>query len=127
MGMPRGLKARYSMMEESAYPDSIPEDAISPMTPKKRGYKFNLTGRSIKGAGAAGRSNSPCSHSGYDPDMPRGMSSQLNFDMVADDKTIQKINRSFQKLRDLRTKEKPVVQYSSSKFCFKPKLLQSFV
>ena len=113
------------MMEEnSAYPDSIPENPTSSMTPRRnRGYKFNLTGRSIKGAGAGGRSNSPCSHSGYDPDMLRGMSSQLNFEMVASEKTIKKINRSFQKLRDLRLGEKPIVQYSSSKFCFKPKRL----
>ena len=46
-------------------------------------YKFNMTGRSIWGGGGLGRSNSPASHSGFDPDMPRGLSSQLNFDMVA--------------------------------------------
>jgi hypothetical protein len=43
------------------------------------GYKFNMTGRSIKGGGGGGRSNSPSSHSGMDPDLPRGVSSQLNF------------------------------------------------
>ena len=52
----------------------------------KVAYKFNMTGRSIKGGGAQGRSNSPHSHSGFDPDMPRGLSSQLNFEMVASER-----------------------------------------
>jgi len=52
-------------------------------TSSRIGYKFNMTGRSIRGAGAGGRSNSPCSHSGYDLDLPRGKSSQMDFDMVA--------------------------------------------
>ena len=49
----------------------------------RTGYKYNLSGRSIKGAGAMGRSDSPASHSGMDPDLPRGKSSQLDFEMVA--------------------------------------------
>ena len=38
--------------------------------------KPNDTGRSVRSGGAfAGRSTSPCSQSGMDPDMPRGQSS----------------------------------------------------
>lgn len=38
-------------------------------------YMYNLSGRSIKGAGARGRSDSPASHSGMDPNLIRGKSS----------------------------------------------------
>ena len=47
--------------------------------------KGNDTGRSVKACGALGRSTSPCSHSGMDPNLPRGKSSQLNFEMIAND------------------------------------------
>ena len=51
--------------------------------------KENLTGRSVRGGGAHnGKSTSPCSQSGMDPDLPRGKSSTLNFDMLAQEKQI---------------------------------------
>jgi len=51
----------------------------------RTGYKYNLSGRSVKGCGAFGRSNSPASHSGMDPNLPRGKSSQLDFEMCANE------------------------------------------
>ena len=57
--------------------------------------KHNLTGRSVRGCGANGRSNSPCSHSGMDPSLPRGKSSQLNFEMIANESQIKSISRHF--------------------------------
>ena len=48
----------------------------------------NTTGRSINGGGSQGKSTSPCSQSGMDPNLPRGQSSQLNFDMMASNKQI---------------------------------------
>ena len=58
--------------------------------------KANLTGRSVKGAGCYLKtSTSPCSHSGFDPEMVRGRSSQLNFAMAANEKQIQSISKSF--------------------------------
>lgn len=62
----------------------------------------NLTGRSIKGAGGLGKSTQPCSQSGMDPNLLRGKSSQLNFEMHATEKQIESISRSFKKLRDIR-------------------------
>ena len=69
--------------------------------------KKNYTGRSVKGGGGLGNSNSPCSQSGMDPDMIRGRSSQMNFAMHANEKQIQSISRSFQKLRDIRFRRSP--------------------
>lgn len=57
--------------------------------------KPNRTGRSIKGGGARGKSNSPCSQSGLNPDLARGSSSQLNFEMTATREQIENISRSF--------------------------------
>jgi len=37
-----------------------------------------------------------------DPDLPRGKSSQLNFDMIASEQQIKSISKQFQKLRDIR-------------------------
>lgn len=68
----------------------------------RTGYMYNLSGRSVKGAGALGRSDSPASHSGMDPNLPRGKSSQLDFEMIATDEQIQNIGRSLKKLRDIR-------------------------
>jgi hypothetical protein len=51
----------------------------------RAGYKWNLSGRSVKACGAFGRSDSPASHSGMDPDLPRGQSSQLDFDICANE------------------------------------------
>jgi hypothetical protein len=42
---------------------------------RRTGYKFNLSGRSVKACGAFGNSTSPASHSGMDPNLPRGQSS----------------------------------------------------
>ena len=67
----------------------------------------NNTGRSVKGCGARGSSNSPCSHSGMDPNLPRGKSSQLNFEMIANETQIKSISRHFQKLRDIRWQKTP--------------------
>ena len=69
--------------------------------------KPNLTGRSIRGGGAQGKSNSPCSHSGMDPTLERGRSSQLNFEMHATAKQISSIKKSFKKLRDIRFGRSP--------------------
>ena len=55
----------------------------------------NNTGRSVRGCGAHGRSNSPCSHSGMDPNLPRGKSSQLNFEIIANETQIKSISRHF--------------------------------
>lgn len=57
--------------------------------------KKNNTGRSVRGGGGQGNSNSPCSQSGMDPGMVRGKSSQLNFAMHANEKQIQSISKSF--------------------------------
>jgi len=67
------------------------------MQPTRRvvNMKANLTGRSVRGAGALGNSNSPCSQSGFDPALVRGRSSQLNFAMNANEKQIQSISKSF--------------------------------
>ena len=64
--------------------------------------KGNFTGRSIKGGGGLGKSTSPCSQSGMDPNLPRGRSSQLNFDINAQGTQIESISRHFKKLRDIR-------------------------
>ena len=64
--------------------------------------KENSTGRSVKGCGAGGRSNSPCSQSGMDPKLLRGKSSQLNFEMIASERQVHSINNSFKKYRDIR-------------------------
>ena len=37
-----------------------------------------------------------------DPNLPRGQSSQLNFQMFASEKQIENIRKSFKKLRDIR-------------------------
>ena len=67
----------------------------------------NITGRSIKGGGAGGRSNSPCSQSGMDPNMIRGKSSQLNFEMIGQERQIHSISNSFKKYRDIRFGQTP--------------------
>ena len=59
--------------------------AASARTKRVVNMKGNNTGRSVNGCGAYGRSTSPCSHSGMDPDLARGKSSQLDFDMIASD------------------------------------------
>ena len=64
--------------------------------------KANETGLSIKGGGGLGNSKMPCSHSGMDPKLLRGKSSQLNFEMQASEKQISSIRRSFKKLSDIR-------------------------
>lgn len=76
----------------------------STMIPKRLvNMKENLTGRSIRGGGAhTGTSKSPCSQSGMDPCLVRGQSSQLNFEMIASEKQIESISKSFKKLRDIR-------------------------
>lgn len=63
-------------------------EASSQMPRRNVNMKKNFTGRSVKGAGALGTSNSPCSQSGFDPAMVRGRSSQLNFAMAANEKQI---------------------------------------
>ena len=68
----------------------------------RTGYKFNFSGRSIKGCGTHGMSNSPASHSGWDPYMPRGKSSQLAFDIVADEEKLGNIRNNFVKLMNIR-------------------------
>lgn len=51
-------------------------------------YKFNATGSSIRGGGALGKSTSPASHSGMDPDLLRGRSSQMDWEMKASQEQI---------------------------------------
>jgi hypothetical protein len=84
----------------------------------RTGYKYNLSGRSIKAAGALGRSDSPSSHSGIDPNLPRGKSSQLNFEMIATEEQIQNIGRNLKKLRDIRMNSLKPTQI------FKPPLIK---
>lgn len=79
-----------------------------------------MTGRSVKGGGGGGRSNSPSSHSGIDPDLPRGMSSQMDFPMRARGDQIASIHKSFEKLRALRQDPRPFGQINSAKFAVKP-------
>lgn len=68
----------------------------------RTGYKYNLSGRSIKACGAFGRSDSPASHSGMDPDLPRGKSSQLDFEFCATEEQLNSIQRNLTKLIALR-------------------------
>ena len=67
----------------------------------------NETGLSVKGGGGLGNSKMPCSHSGMDPKLLRGKSSQLNFEMQASEKQISSIKRSFKKLSDIRFGKPP--------------------
>jgi hypothetical protein len=87
------VQSNYNM--SSAIPNSTRASS-------RTAYKYNLSGRSIKGAGALGRSDSPASHSGMDPNLPRGKSSQLNFEMIATEEQIDNIGKSLKKLRDIR-------------------------
>ena len=53
----------------------------------KVNMKGNFTGRSVKGAGAYfGKATTPCSQSGMDPNLARGQSSTLNYEMIASNK-----------------------------------------
>jgi len=49
--------------------------AVSTRTKRVVNMKGNYTGRSVKGCGALGRSTSPCSQSGINPNLIRGKSS----------------------------------------------------
>lgn len=69
--------------------------ALSTRTKRVVNMKGNYTGRSVRGCGTHGRSNSPCSQSGMDPNMIRGKSSQLNFEMIASDQQIKSISNNF--------------------------------
>lgn len=68
----------------------------------RTGYKYNLSGRSVKACGAFGRSDSPASHSGMDPDMPRGKSSQLDFEICATEEQLNSIQKNLTKLIAIR-------------------------
>ena len=94
----------------------MPTQYSAAMTSRGRrtGYQFNLTGRSVKGGGGLGRSTSPASHSGMDPNLPRGKSSQLDFEMVATESQIKSISKSFQKLRDIRLTKQPTAKIYSA-------------
>ena len=74
LGIEARLGRHFPTIEELRSTHSIPRRNVN--------MKSNFTGRSIRGGGV-GRvtSNSPCSQSGMDPDMIRGKSSQLNFEM----------------------------------------------
>lgn len=69
--------------------------------------KGNESGLSIKGGGSLGNSRMPCSQSGMDPKLLRGKSSQLNFEMLASEKQISSIRKSFKKLSDIRFGKPP--------------------
>lgn len=75
------------------------------MITKRTGYKFNFSGRSIKACGTFGKSNSPASHSGWDPNLPRGQSSLLNFDFIATEEQLSSIRNSLIKLMRIRQNE----------------------
>jgi hypothetical protein len=79
------VRRRHSLIDarNSAY--STVEDSRDNSKRSRVGYKFNMTGRSIQGGGSRGRSNSPSSHSGMDPNLVRGKSSQLDFEMHANE------------------------------------------
>ena len=87
---PRFETARTRNYRQSSHhQDSCMLIEASMQVPRRAiNMKANLTGRSVKGAGALGTSRSPCSQSGMDPDMVRGRSSQLNFAMAANEKQI---------------------------------------
>lgn len=66
---------------------TIEEIRNTGLMPRRRiTMKMNNTGRSIKGGGGQGSSRSPCSQSGMDPNLRRGRSSQINFDIKASEK-----------------------------------------
>ena len=101
-GMPRmqtGIPLTTIVQSNYNISSAIPN---STRASSRTAYKYNLSGRSIKGAGALGRSDSPASHSGMDPNLPRGKSSQLNFEMIATEDQIDNIGKSLKKLRDIR-------------------------
>jgi len=77
----------FHMLRQRRYPAISDMSGLASVTRRIVDMKANKTGRSVRGGGAyIGKSTSPCSQSGMDPDLPRGKSSQLHFDMMASDK-----------------------------------------
>ena len=82
-------------INEDSIHSLIAPTALTSLSPRQR----NSPVRSITAAGSSGKLTTlPAGQSGFDPTIPRGRSSQLNFEMAATEQQLASIKKSFLKL-----------------------------